>query len=178
MEMTNDFTGMGDVQPVSAPKRPTFLTVICIFSFIGCGLSLVMGLWGLVQNTPEHMQESIEQVRQFDQAMADQMETQQQLMQESSYMQVAPYLNFVYLLISFLGVLMMWKRNKKGFFVYLAGELIPYVLMAIMWKESAMMMGGAGGGMGAMIFKVTMALMVIGDLAFIGMYSANLKHMK
>lgn len=160
-------------------KRPTFLTVICILSFIGCALAFLAGIYNIIQNTPEHRAESIEKIRTLNPAMADQMEENMIAMQESAYGQVAPYLSFVYLLISFLGVLMMWKLNKKGFYIYLVGELLPYVFMLIFSKETmAMMSGGAGGGFMQTVFMVTITLMVLFDIAFIVMYGMNLKHMK
>ena len=76
------------------PKRPQFLTVICVLSFIWCGLSVVMGIWSIIQNTPERMAENIEQMRAVSPQMAEQMEEQMIAMQESTYAQVAPYLNF------------------------------------------------------------------------------------
>lgn len=172
---TNLETGAFDAA-MQTPKRPQFLTVICILSFVWCGLSVLLGIWGIIRNTPENMQESIEQVRSINPQMADQMEQQMLDAQESVYMQVSPYLNFVYLLISFLGVLMMWKLNKKGFYIYLAGELIPYLGFIVAGKQMMAMMGG--GGMMKSLGVVMLILMVVFDAAFIIMYGLNLKHMR
>lgn len=160
------------------PKRPQFLTVLCVLTFIMCGLSLLGGVWSLVMNTPERMAENIEQMRAVSPEMADQMEEQMILMQEDVYTQIAPYLNFVYILLSFLGAFMMWKLKKKGFYVYLAGELLPYIGLIIGGKQAMAMMGAAGGGMAKTAGLIMMALMFVFDIAFIVMYALNLKHMK
>lgn len=160
-------------------KRPTFLTVICILSFIGCALSVIGGIYNIIQATPEHRAQSIEQIRTIDPVLADRMEENMIALQDSPYASVAPYLSFVYALITFMGVLMMWKLNKKGFYVYLAGELLPYLFMLIFWKETAMMMnGGGGGGFVQTVMIASVVMMVVFDIAFFIMYAMNLKHMK
>lgn len=165
-------------QAMQEPKRPQLLTVICILSFIMCGIGLLGGIYNIIQNTPEKMAESVEQVRQFSPEMADKMEESFLAMQESTYIQISPYLNLVYALVSFLGVLMMWKLQKKGFYLYLAGELLPYLGFIVAAKESmaAMDMMG-GGGAGQMAGIVMVGLMLLFDAAFIIMYAVNLKKM-
>lgn len=160
-------------------KRPNFLTVICILSFVGCGLVFLTSIYSLIHNTPENIEKSIEQVRQIKPEMADQMEQNMLMMQESTYAKIAPYLSFVYLLLSFLGVLMMWKLNRKGFYIYIAGELLPYVPALFMGKEMmAMMGGGMNSGFMQTMITVAAVLVILFDLVFIGMYAANLKYMK
>jgi len=165
-------------QAMQEPKRPQMLTVICILTFIMCGLSFVGGIWSIIQNTPENMAESIEQMRQFSPEMADQMEENMVNMQDNVYMQISPYLNFVYILLSFLGALMMWKLQKKGFYVYLAGEILPYLGFVVAGKETMAMMGSAGGGAGQIAGTVMIVLMLLFDAAFVVMYGVNLKKMK
>jgi len=165
-------------QAMQEPKRLQMLTVICILTFIMCGLSFVGGIWSIIQNTPENMAESIEQMRQFSPEMADQMEENMVNMQDNVYMQISPYLNFVYILLSFLGALMMWKLQKKGFYVYLAGEILPYLGFVVAGKETMAMMGSAGGGAGQIAGTVMIVLMLLFDAAFVVMYGVNLKKMK
>ena len=162
---------------VMGPKRPQFLTVICVLSFIMCGLSFLGGVWSLIQNTPDKMAESIEQMRAVSPQMAEQMENQMMEMQESTYAQISPYLNFVFILLSFLGAFMMWKLKKKGFFVYLAGELLPYVGLIFSGKQAIAMMGAAGGGVAQTAGVIIFVFMFIFDAAFFVMYGMNLKHM-
>lgn len=173
METTQDTSAFDAA--MQGPKRPQFLTVICILSFVWCGLSFLGNTWGIITNTPEKMQENIEKMRTVYPEMADEMEQQMIENQENVYMQVSPYLTYVYILLSFLGVLMMWKLNKKGFYIYLAGELLPYLGFIIAGKQMMAMM--SGGGMMKSIGLISTILMVVFDAAFIIMYSVNLKHM-
>lgn len=174
METTQDISAFENA--MQEPKRPQFLTVICILSFVWCGLSFLLGIWGIIQNTPEHMQESIEQVRNFKPEMADQMEQQMIENQESVYMQISPYLGLVYTLLSFLGVFMMWKLNKTGFYIYLLGELTFYIGFLFAAKSTMAMLGG-GGMMMKSMGLIVLASMIVFDAAFIIMYGLNLKHM-
>ena len=159
------------------PKRPQLLTVICVLTFIMCGLSLLGCIWNIIQSSPEKMAEGIEQMRAISPEMADQMEQQLIEMQESTYAQVAPYINFIYILLSFLGAFMMWKLKKKGFYIYLAGELLPYIGLIFSGKQAMAMMGSAGGSTAQVAGMAIMVFMVIFDVAFIVMYGVNLKHM-
>ena len=163
-------------QAMQEPKRPQLLTVICILSFIMCGLGLIGGVWNIIQNTPENMAESIDKMRSFSPEMADKME-ENMAAQDNVYMQISPYLNFVYILLSFMGALMMWKLQKKGFYIYLAGEILPYLGFIVAGKETMAMMGGPGGGSGQMAGMVVVGLMLLFDVAFVIMYAVNLKKM-
>ena len=164
-------------QAMQEPKRPQLLTVICILSFIMCGLGLLGGIWNIIQNTPENMAEGIDKMRQFSPEMADKMEENMIAMQDSTYIQISPYLNLIYALLSFVGVLMMWKLQKKGFYIYLAGELLPYIGFIVAGKESMAAMDMAGGGAGKMAGVVIVGLMLVFDAAFVIMYAVNLKKM-
>ncbi|MBK7666328.1 MAG: hypothetical protein IPJ32_02690 [Sphingobacteriaceae bacterium] len=164
-------------QAMQEPKRPQLLTVICILGFIMCGIGLLSGVWNIIQNTPENMAESIEKMRDFSPEMADKMEENMMAMQDNVYMQVSPYLNFVYILLSFMGILMMWKLQKKGFYLYLAGEILPYLGFIVAGKETMAMMGSAGGGAGEIAGFVVVGLMLLFDAAFVIMYAVNLKRM-
>ena len=164
------------IEPVNesaSPKRPKMLMVLCILSFICCGLGLLGGIYNIIQNRPEAMAENIEKLRQVMPEMADRLEQNMIEAQENVYMQIVPYLNFVYLLISFMGIFMMWKLNRKGYLVYLAGELLPYVGFIVAAKPMLAMMGG--GGMMANVGLISTIFMVVFDLLFIILYRVALK---
>lgn len=164
-------------QAMQEPKRPQLLTVICILSFIMCGIGLLGGIWNIIQNTPENMAEGIEKMRTFSPEMADKMEENMIAMQDSTYIQISPYLNLVYALLSFVGVLIMWKLQKKGFYIYLAGELLPYLGFIVAGKESMAAMNMAGGPGGQSMGGIILGVMLLFDAAFIIMYAVNLKRM-
>ena len=147
--LVNEMEGKG--------KRPQFLTVLCILSFICCGLMLVMTLWGLVMNTPERMAENIEKMREISPSTAQQMEVQIAEQQNSSMAKIQPYLTIILVLVSFLGVFQMFNLKKTGFYIYIAAELIPYAFMLAGGKQAMSMMGSMGGAMEA----AAIAMMVL-----------------
>ena len=158
------------------PKRSQFLKVLCILSFIMCGISILSGIWGIYQSTPEAMQKNIEQVRTINPDMADQMENQFIEMQNNAFSKVSPYLALLYTLLSFIGVLMMWNLVKKGFYIYAIAEILPYTSFVFMGKNSLSMMGPPGAS-SSMIAMVVIIFMVIIDVVFVSLYAKNLKEM-
>ncbi len=163
---------------MNPPARPQFLTIICILSFIMCGLGVISAVYGVVKSSPESIQQSAEDMRKWNPQMADKFEENMMEMQETTYGQISPYLAFVYVILSFLGVIMMWKLNKKGFFIYVAGEILPYLGFIVAGKQSMNMMASMGGGAAQSIGIVVTVLMLLFDIAFIIMYWVNLKHLK
>lgn len=158
-------------------KRPQFLNILCILSFIWCGLVLLGTLYGMYQMQPEVMQNQIDALRTVNPEMAEQMEDQMIEFQENVYMQISQYLGFLYLLLSFLGILMMYKLKKKGFYFYLAGELLPYTGLLFTGKGMSLSLKMGGESMNTIAIIVMVMSLVI-DFGFMIMYGLNLKHMK
>ena len=73
------------------PVRSQLLKVLCILSFVMCGLSFLQGVTRIFQDTPEAKREQIEQIRQIKPDMADTMENEMIAMQENPYFKIAPY---------------------------------------------------------------------------------------
>jgi len=162
--------------PTEQPKRSQFLKVLCILSFIMCGISILSGVWSIYQSTPEAMQKNVEQLRIVNPEMADNLENQMIEMQNNPYNKVAPYLGLVYTLLSFLGVMMMWNLVKKGFYIYAIAEILPYTGFVFMGKNSLSMMGPPGGN-NTVIAMIIIVLMVVIDVVFVSLYAKNLKEM-
>lgn len=160
----------------TAPKRSQLLKVLCILSFIMCGLNIVFGILAVYQSSPEVMQKNIEQVRAINPEAADRMEDKMIAMENNSYAKISPYLGMVYALISFLGVMMMWNLKRAGFYVYSVAEILPYSGFIFMGKDSMNM--GPPGVNSAVIGMVVVITMVIIDLVFVGLYARTLKEMK
>ncbi len=162
-----------------APKKPQFLVILCILSFICAGFVFISTIYGVIMNTPEKQMENIERMREFSPAGADQLE-QALIEQQNSVMgQIQPYLSILFVLISFLGVLQMYHLKKTGFYIYTFAELFPLVFMFFSSKETVgilkISMGEESGEMAAYL---GMAVVLVFDLAFVVMYALNLKHMK
>lgn len=162
---------------IETPKRSQFLKVICILSFIMCGISFLSGIWGIYQSTPEAMQKNVEQLRSVNPEMADQMENQFIEMQSNPFSKIAPYLGLVYTLLSFLGILLMWNLTKKGFYIYAIAEILPYTSFIFMGKNSLSMMSPPGAN-SSTIAMVVLIFMVVIDVVFVTLYAKHLKEMK
>src|SRR3954469_11439001 len=129
MEQTNT----GAAEPA---KRPQFLKVLCILSFIGTGLGFLSGFWGWWSN---HLLAS------GSDAIAGAMggsEAGDQMAQSMSTMSTAFGMGPDYFahqatsslivglmnIVVFAGVMMMWKLKKTGFFIYTAGQIIQIIV--------------------------------------------------
>ncbi len=132
-------------------KRPVFLTVLCILSFIAAGFAVVGYILAItamgVVSAGASALEGMEGV------------TMTQTAGPSMGMTWAYIIvGFVTTLIALFGVIKMWKLKKMGFYLYVGATV------------ASMVMGMIYSGFGAMglIFPV----------AFIVMYGLNLKSMK
>lgn len=168
--MENPFTS--ELQTNGSKKRSQFLTVLCILSFVMCAVGILSGIFNLYQTQPEVMQKSIEQIRTIDEAMADQMENQMIAMENNAFMKIYPYLNLVFILLSFVAVLMMWNYKRMGFYIYAIAEILPYSSFLFMDSEAMKIPGMPGGAMMA-----GMIAMIVLDVLFVVLYSRNLQEM-
>lgn len=162
--------------PIEQPKRSQFLKVLCTLSFIMCAIGFLSGIWGIYQSTPEAQQKNIDQLRVVNPEMADRLEDQMIEMQSNPFSKIAPYLGLVYTLLSFMGVMMMWNRVKKGFYIYAIAEILPYSSFIFMGKNSLSMMGPPGGNNTAIAMGI-LIFMVVVDVVFVALYAKNLKEM-
>lgn len=147
----------------ASPERPDFLKILCILSFVGTGLMiLLLGLGalslGLSQETVDEiwpkMSENNPQFENLDGA---------EFFRQVGWFCVYGLLANIF---SLIGVIMMWRLEKIGFYIYAASELVSNFL------SLNINLGEQEKGYGGMIFWI------IVDLVFIGLYFVNLKHMK
>ena len=179
---------MDTISTPSEESRPQFLTVLCILTFIGTGLMLGFSLIGIPKTFIRSAEERASQremtyqkMMQFNPAAADAM--LQAMEEEEKYEKPNWILSFGCNLLSLFGALMMWKQKKTGFYLYLAGEILPYILPLILLGGINGMKSGMGiitslGGLMQGFAIAVIAFMIIADIAFFIMYALNLRHMK
>jgi len=97
-------------------KRPTFLTVLCILTFIGSGLSTLIYLlatiaFGVVSGMLDSLPGG-------------------DMLAEAGMAFFAIY--FVLSAASLFGAIMMWKLKKTGFYVYTGANVVAFFLPMIM----------------------------------------------
>lgn len=145
------------------PKRPQFLKVLCILSFIGCGLMIFLSLLlaAMLGLGEETINKAWEQVIVSQPGLED-VDPVEFFHAVGIYGIYALIANIV----SLVGVILMWNLNKFGFFIYAISEIV------MNFFSLDIKMGDQEKGYGGMIFWI------IVDLAFIVMYAVNLKYMK
>lgn len=139
-------------------KRPQFLTVLCILSFVGIGIALIGGVYNLMTfNSTIALMQSTSGFFGGELGNAIDMLIK--------WGQTVYIINIVASLVCLVGVLMMWGMKKTGFYIYIIGEIAPAI-------ASFALLGGFGP-------LGTMAMVggLIFPIAFIVMYGINLKHM-
>jgi hypothetical protein len=150
-----------------SPERPTFLKVLCILTFVNCGImiliyllgSLALGISGeraeelmgnMTQNYPQlQMQFPVENASEF-------------FHQIGMICLICLFANIA----SLVGAIMMWNLNKIGFFIYVIAELSTNFIGMNMNASAE-----GGKSYGGLIFTIVI------DLIFIIMYAVNLKYM-
>jgi hypothetical protein len=149
-----------DLAPL--PDRPQFLKVLCILSFVACGLFILIysigsmamgmsedtisGVWDKVIESQPQL-ESVNPVDFFHEVG-----------------KLCLY-NLLTNIASLVGVILMWRLNKIGFVIYIIAELATNFMGLDMNVE------GADKSSLSMIFSIAV------DLVFIVMYALNLKYM-
>jgi hypothetical protein len=144
-------------------KRPTFLTVLCILSYVGVGIAIIGGAWNLIT-----LQSTIDAMKMMaDTGLAALVGIDKSAVEAMENWGFAVYsIQIISALICLWGVLLMWKLKKMGFYIYVIAEILPAV-------ATLLLMGGFGP-MGTM----AMVMSLIFPIAFIVMYALNVKHME
>lgn len=160
--MQNNMNDAFDNTLAPQPERPQFLKVLCILSFIGCGLMILLSLMltAMLGLNEEAINKAWEQVV-VSQPTLEDVDPMEFFHAVGVYGIYALIAN----IISLVGVILMWRLNKFGFFIYAISEI------AMNFFSLDIKMGGQEKGYGGMIFWLVI------DLAFIVMYAVNLKYM-
>jgi hypothetical protein len=159
-----------------AGKRPTFITVLCILTFVGCGIYLISSVYGLItfeQNKKMTMAlingDNNVFGGLFQQVFSMSEKDMKNFFDWSLYNHFANLLNTATCLT---GALMMWKLRRMGFYIYAVGTIFPIITSIGLWMaaQDAPMLG-TGAAIGAIF-------MIVVSIGFVVMYGLNLKHMR
>ncbi len=156
-----------NVTAAEPAKRPTFLTVLCILSFVGIAISLIGGImsyftYSALANTGNLLGNMASNAggQQMGDAMNKAMDA---FGMDPSKMAMNSLVVALLNIPLLIGVLMMWKQKKTGFFIYAAIELIQAIMPLII-------VGGLMGGLSVILY-------IIVAIVFIVLYGVNLKSM-
>lgn len=124
-------------------ERPTFLTVLCILTFIGSGLGVLGGLMGLAGS---------QMLARFA-PVGDLM--------------IVTLIGLVAAGLCLFGAIQMWGLKKMGFTLYVAGSGISIIMSIV----NVLSMGNLGPFAGAIWTGLFIGIGI--NVAFILMYNAN-----
>ena len=151
-------------QPMNeSPKRPQFLTVLCILSFIGSALAFFGAIWGFFSiKASSAVLENMGNVQGDSFGMVSGMQETMLKAVENAVPNLI--IGIVCSLLCLYGAIQMWQLKKIGFFIYSFGEIVPAI--------SGFLLGGGGliGGVGAIVGLLFAVVWIV-------LYAVNLKHM-
>lgn len=158
----------------TSARRPQFLTVLCILSFVGSFLYIGMGILNAFTSTPEYLREfQRTQDQRFvetygpDHPLVKVQNSQTAFKKKLAEAEIPlAYTNIVVGLISLGGVWKMWKLKRIGFWFYLLAAIIGNLALLLL-------VGGAD-----MWTELSQLLNVGITMLFLILYALNLKHMR
>ena len=149
------------------PKLPTGLNVLTILTFIGCGIFMLFSLatpW-LLKFSKGMMDKAVQSGELTPEKLQKIQEGRAQI--ELSEVNMIPLMiiGIVGIVLCFVGALMMRKLKKDGYWIYVAGEILPLVATVFI--------------MGTSQYKEpTSLIMLIFPIAFVILYTMQRKHLK
>ena len=162
---------LGDLLLVK-PKRSTFLTVLCILSFLGSGYAIFSGIIAyttadkFTNQARQQMKKSEQEIKQNPtNNFSNKMLKDVNVFFDAKKIQQNSIASIVCNLITLLGALLMFKMNRKGFVVYVLGTVAGVVLPLLIFGNNSL------AGFLAYIPGFF-------GLVFIAMYAFQLKDMK
>lgn len=151
--------------------RPTFLTVLCILTFIGSGWSIYSGItnyytadvsYGIVNEQFDRVQEQLdnqegaESFGKLFQSIGDSM-TPEKIKNNG----IATAITSI---ITLIGAILMWGLRKTGFYVYVVGALAAIIAPITIFGGFAGAMASGGAAFAGILFII--------------LYALNLKHLR
>jgi hypothetical protein len=160
--MENNYNDQFTNEMAPLPERPQFLKILCILSFVACGLFIIT--YAIGSMAIGMSEETITPV--WDKVIASQPQLENVNPVEFFHEigKLCLY-NLFANIASLVGVILMWRLNKIGFIIYVVAELATNFMGLDLNVE------------GADKSYVSMILSIAVDLVFIVMYALNLKHM-
>jgi len=92
--------------------RPVFLTVLCILTFVGCGLLFILNFIALAQFISQRLPE-----------------------ENTTIEAISLFISMGSTLLCLVGAILMLRLRRAGFFLYIIGESAPLVYSLVMIEE-------------------------------------------
>lgn len=154
-------------------QKHSLLRYLFILSLTGIILLFLSYGWNIIKDQKKELLEQAEKLRELKPALADKLEEMAYEYETNKFYQLMPYINLLFLLLSLVGVILMWQLNWKGWYIYLFAEFAPYILTLVLWKEYSHysdLMGMSSAS------SIVITLIYVGfDILFAGLYYYALK---
>ena len=162
------------------PVRSTFLTVLCVLTFIGSAYGIYQGVTSITNSAKmvEMFKKSSNPEQQAEQrkkmeASNDRgskiglkmMESVKEMADEKKLKQ-SGVIAIIANLLTLAGAILMWRLNRTGFFIYLTGVVVTVVSPIVIY------------GTGAFVAMLGAAFAFFIGLLFVILYAMNLKDMR
>lgn len=161
----------------TGPQRPTFLTVLCILTFIASG-------WGIFSNISNYMNAAVnakvaetlldstkekiskEADSEGTSKLAEQVFSGASKLIDPASIKKNALFSILANLLTLVGAFLMFQLKKQGFWVYLAGTAISIITPIIVYGASNILSIGMTAGIGFF------------GILFVVLYSLNLKYLR
>jgi len=165
-----------NITQVGLPKkRPTFLTVLCILTFVWSGgygiLNQTYQYLTFEKTYPGKAAQFSELLEQMEDAgndsgmMYESIQMSQYVLEKTAVnLDMISLTNIFFAILSVLGAFLMFRMQKNGFYLYAGANLF--------WMLVPVALIGTEIGMTAIISTIAIAVL------FIILYGVNLKHME
>ena len=157
MEYQEDYNLEEQQEPA---KRPEMLTVLCILSFLNAVYNGIVNFFSFAfYDSLRTMFEQMSKGEGMFEGMEEQLDGMETMLQASllAFSVGKGYYLFKMLLFvaSFVGVLMMWKLQKKGFHVYTIAQFLMLIVTSVFVTSKI----GGGFPFGAILWTALFVFM-------------------
>lgn len=158
-------------------KRPVFLTVLCILSFVTIGFGLMSSILALINGpvSGEMMDESLTDMYAMlsfyeEQGLTFMVDFIQKTIDSSYYLNNETFylnqaLGFIGLVVGLIGVVFMFQQKKIGYHLYIIYSILPVITLYLVLP-----------------LELISTVFIVVSLFFSGifclLYGLNLKHMR
>jgi len=161
----------------AAAARPTFITVLCILTFIGSGWGLIGGGIQYFSADKQALAVSISKEKAATDIqksgnnnagaqMAEKMVNSMTSAFTAENLKKTGIASIVGALFCLAGAFLMWQLKKNGFYLYVAGTLIGIISPFVIYSTDNFMS------------IITSVMVGFVGIVFVILYGVNLKHMK
>jgi hypothetical protein len=160
----------------AAPRRNTFLTVLCILTFIFSGVSLVNNISTymnadvsstFMEQTVDNAQQEVEKkLGSENDSLTNKVMTDIRDISDPESLKKSALFSIVSYIMTLTGAFLMFRLQKIGFWIYLAGTIV-WVIGPI-----------ATGGLNNLMSQALTVIMAVTGFVFVILYAVNLRYMK